>query len=215
MTRVDLHGLQSTLRVDQRTVAYYPLHSLRPQLATPLEKLPATVKILLENVLRYAAGGLFSADDVAALAAWQPGLTTRRDFPCLPSRVLLQDFTGVPVVVDLATMRDAVAQLGGDPRRVNPVIPADLVIDHSVQVDIFGVPGAFGRNVAFEYQRNRERYMLLRWAQQAFANLRVVPPGTGIVHQVNLEYLAQVVSVQAVGGAELAYPDTLIGTDSH
>src|SRR3989442_8221061 len=207
--------MQSTLRVDNRTIAYYPVHALSPHLATPLERLPATVKILLENVLRHAAGGLFSADDIATLAAWQPGLTSRRDFPCLPSRVLLQDFTGVPVVVDLATMRDAVAQLGGDPRSVNPVIPADLVIDHSVQVDIFGMPGAFGRNVAYEYQRNRERYLLLRWAQQAFANLRVVPPGTGIVHQVNLEYLAQVVSVQTAAGLELAYPDTLVGTDSH
>ncbi len=215
MTRLDPHAAPSTLRVDNRTIAYYPLHALRPQLATPLERLPATVKILLENVVRHAAGGLFSADDVATLAAWQPGLTSRREFPCLPSRVLLQDFTGVPVVVDLATMRDAVAQLGGDPRRVNPVIPADLVIDHSVQVDISGVPGAFGRNVAYEYQRNRERYMLLRWSQQAFANLRVVPPGTGIVHQVNLEYLAQVVSLQLVNGVTLAYPDTLIGTDSH
>jgi aconitate hydratase len=177
--------------------------------------LPATVKILLENVLRHAGGGLFTADDVATLASWRPGLTSRREFPCLPARVLLQDFTGVPVVVDLAAMRDAVAQLGGDPRRVNPVVPADLVIDHSVQVDVFGVPGAFGRNVAYEYQRNGERYMLLRWAQRAFDNLRVVPPGTGIVHQVNLEYLAQVVSVHKSDGAELAHPDTLVGTDSH
>jgi aconitate hydratase len=191
------------------------VQSVRPQLATPLERLPATVKILLENVLRHAGGRLFTADDVATLAAWRPGLTSRREFPCLPARVLLQDFTGVPVVVDLAAMRDAVAQLGGDPRRVNPIVPADLVIDHSVQVDVFGVPGAFGRNVAYEYQRNGERYMLLRWAQRALDNLRVVPPGTGIVHQVNLEYLAQVVSVHTSDGAELAHPDTLVGTDSH
>ncbi len=215
MTRFDPHDLRSTLRAGGRTVDYYPLQVLREELATPLDRLPATVKILLENVLRHAGGGRFSADDVATVAAWRPGLTSRRDFPFLPARVLLQDFTGVPVVVDLAAMRDAVAQLGGDPRRVNPVVPADLVIDHSVQVDVYGVPGAFGRNVAYEYQRNRERYMLLRWAQQAFDNLRVVPPGTGIVHQVNLEYLAQVVSVREADGVELACPDTLIGTDSH
>lgn len=206
---------RSALRVGARSVEYYPLKSVRQQLATPLERLPVTVKILFENVLRHAHGGLFTADDIAALAAWRPGLTSRREFPCLPARVLLQDFTGVPVVVDLAAMRDAVTQLGGDPRRVNPVVPADLVIDHSVQVDVFGGPDAFGRNVAYEYQRNGERYQLLRWAQRAFDNLRVVPPGTGIVHQVNLEYLAQVVSATKTDGGELAYPDTLVGTDSH
>jgi aconitate hydratase len=196
-------------------VGYYPLPALRDKLATPLDRLPATVKILLENVLRHAGGGRFAPDDVATIAAWRPGLMSRRDFPFLPARVLLQDLTGVPVVVDLAAMRDAVAQLGGDPRRVDPVVPADLVIDHSVQVDVYGVPGAFSSNVTHEYQRNRERYMLLRWAQQGFDNLRVVPPGTGIVHQVNLEYLAQVVAVREADGAELACPDTLIGTDSH
>ncbi len=196
-------------------MTYYPLQALRDRLATPLDRLPVTVKILLENVLRHAGSVPFTDDDVARAAAWQPGLAQRREFPFLPARVLLQDFTGVPVVVDLAAMRDAVAQLGGDPRRVNPVVPADLVIDHSVQVDVFGMAGAFARNVEYEYQRNRERYMLLRWAQRAFDNLRVVPPGTGIVHQVNLEYLAQVVRILEDGGAEVACPDTLVGTDSH
>src|SRR2546422_7834911 len=196
-------------------VAYYPLQALRARMATPLERLPVTVKILLENALRHAGTAPFSEDDVAALAAWRPGVSPRREAAFLPSRVLLQDFTGVPVVVDLAAMRDAVAELGGDSRRVNPVVPADLVIDHSVQVDVFGMPGAFARNVEFEYQRNRERYMLLRWSQQAFDRLRVVPPGTGIVHQVNLEFLAHVVGVKQVDGTDVACPDTLVGTDSH
>ncbi len=214
MTRSDPRSSRATLSAGGRTVTYYPLEALRTRLATPLDRLPVTVKILLENVVRHAGRAPFSDDDVARVAAWQPGLVQRREFPFLPARVLLQDFTGVPVVVDLAAMRDAVAQLGGDPRRVNPVVPADLVIDHSVQVDVFGMAGAFARNVEYEYQRNRERYMLLRWAQRAFDNLRVVPPGTGIVHQVNLEYLAQVVCVRD-GGAEVACPDTLVGTDSH
>ncbi len=215
MTRSDPRNSRATLTAGGRTVTYYPLQALRDRLATPLDRLPVTVKILLENVLRHAGSVPFTDDDVARAAAWQPGLAQRREFPFLPARVLLQDFTGVPVVVDLAAMRDAVAQLGGDPRRVNPVVPADLVIDHSVQVDVFGMAGAFARNVEYEYQRNRERYMLLRWAQRAFDNLRVVPPGTGIVHQVNLEYLAQVVRVLEDGGAEVACPDTLVGTDSH
>src|SRR5438876_715921 len=215
VNRPDAWSPRSTLAAGGRTVAYYPLQTLRQQLATPLERLPVTVKILLENVLRHAGTAPFSEDDIAALAAWRPGVTPRREAAFLPSRVLLQDFTGVPVVVDLAAIRDAVAQLGGASRRVNPVVPADLVIDHSVQVDVFGMPGAFARNVEFEYQRNRERYLLLRWAQRAFDRLRVVPPGTGIVHQVNLEYLAQVVAVQEVNGTDIACPDTLVGTDSH
>src|SRR5206468_1613022 len=215
VNRPDAWSPRSTLAAGGRTVAYYPLQTLRQQLATPLERLPVTVKILLENVLRHAGTAPFSEDDIAALAAWRPGVNPRREAAFLPSRVLLQDFTGVPVVVDLAAIRDAVAQLGGASRRVNPVVPADLVIDHSVQVDVFGMPGAFARNVEFEYQRNRERYLLLRWAQRAFDRLRVVPPGTGIVHQVNLEYLAQVVAVQKVNGTDIACPNTLVGTDSH
>src|SRR2546422_3302975 len=196
-------------------VAYSRAPARHARRATPLERLPVTVKILLENALRHAGTAPFSEDDVAALAAWRPGLSPRREAAFLPSRVLLQDFTGVPVVVDLAAMRDAVAHRGGASRGVNPGVPADLVIDHSVQVDVFGMPGAFARNVEFEYQRNRERYLLLRWAQRAFDRLRVVPPGTGIVHQVNLEYLAQVVAVEAVHGTHGARPATLAGPDSH
>ncbi|HXF82510.1 MAG TPA: aconitate hydratase AcnA, partial [bacterium] len=190
--------------------------ALGDRVAVGLERLPFTVKVLLENVLRQAGQGPFGDDDVATVAAWQPGALSGAEFPFLPGRVLLQDFTGVPVIVDLAAMRDALRTLGGDPRRVNPIVPADLVIDHSVQVDVFGSPEAFARNVALEYERNRERYLLLRWAQRAFDNLRVVPPGTGIVHQVNLEYLARVVDVRPEpDGAPVARPDTLVGTDSH
>ena len=171
---------------------YWRLDALADRI--DLDGAPITVKILLENVLRNAGGGLIEPSDVETLAAWRPGTATEAEIPFMPSRVLLQDFTGVPAIVDLAAMRDAMADLGGDPARVNPLVPADLVIDHSVQVDMFGTPGAFAFNVAREYERNGERYQLLRWAQTAFRDLRVVPPGTGIVHQVNLEYLATVVA---------------------
>ncbi len=180
-----------------------------------LDRAPVTLKILLENVLRHAGGGMVDADDVLTLAAWRPGAPAEAEIPFMPSRVLLQDFTGVPAVVDLAAMRDAMAALGGDPARVNPLVPADLVIDHSVQVDMFGSPGAFAFNVAREYERNGERYQLLRWAQTAFRDLRVVPPGTGIIHQVNLEFLATVVADRDDAHGRVAFPDTLVGTDSH
>jgi aconitate hydratase len=181
--------------------------------------MPVTVKILLENVLRNAGRGIVRESDVAALAAWRPGAagSTEIEIPFLPARVIMQDFTGVPAVVDLAAMRDAMADLGGDPARVNPLVPADLVIDHSVQVDRYGTPDSFAFNVGREYERNGERYQLLRWAQTAFGDLRVVPPGTGIVHQVNLEFLATVVARRRDpdGRGEIAFPDTLVGTDSH
>jgi aconitate hydratase len=182
-----------------------------------LDRAPVTLKILLENVLRHAGSGVIQPGDVEALAAWRPGVAAEAEVPFMPARVLLQDFTGVPAIVDLAVMRDAMAELGGDPARVNPLVPADLVIDHSVQVDMFRTPGAFAFNVEREYERNGERYQLLRWAQTAFRDLRVVPPGTGIVHQVNLEFLASVVTdVPAGDGSHrIAYPDTLVGTDSH
>ena len=173
------------------------------------------MKILLENVLRNAARGAVSETDVRALASWRPGGAVEADVPFLPARVLLQDFTGVPAVVDLAAMRDAMAELGGDPARINPLVPADLVIDHSVQVDRYATPEAFAYNVEREYERNGERYQLLRWAQTAFGDLTVVPPGTGIVHQVNLEYLAKVVQRRAEDGEQISFPDTLVGTDSH
>ena len=181
-----------------------------------LDAAPVTVKILLENLLRHAGGGVVTEADVTTLAAWRPGRPAEAEIPFMPSRVVLQDFTGVPAIVDLAVMRDAMADLGGDPAAVNPLVPADLVIDHSVQVDRFGTPGAFAFNVEREYERNGERYQLLRWAQTAFRDLRVVPPGTGIVHQVNLEYLATVVADRTDGsGGRIAFPDTLVGTDSH
>ena len=199
---------------------YYSLSALsgdaRP--ALDLARLPVTVKILLENVVRHAGDGIVREADVLALAAWRPGAAaaTEVEIPFMPARVIMQDFTGVPAVVDLAAMRDAMAELGGDPARVNPLVPADLVIDHSVQVDHYGTPGAFTFNVEREYERNGERYQLLRWAQTAFDDLRVVPPGTGIVHQVNLEYLASVVARRrGPEGREVAFPDTLVGTDSH
>ncbi len=192
-----------------------PSGSTAVGLATPLERAPMTLKILLENVLRHAGRGVVSEDDVRTLAAWQPGSAAEVEVPFMPARVLLQDFTGVPAIVDLAMMRDAMAGLGGDPARINPLVPADLVIDHSVQVDQFGTPRAFAFNVEREYERNGERYQLLRWSQEAFEGLRVVPPGTGIVHQVNLEYLASVVTTRADEDGPVAFPDTLVGTDSH
>ena len=201
---------RSTLTVGDREFAYYPLSAAG---ATDLERLPYTVKVLLENMIRGAATSpdLVSADDVRALASWDPTRPGEAELPFMPARVILQDFTGVPCVVDLAAMRDAMAELGGDPARINPLVPADLVIDHSVQVDQFGSDAAFLINVDREYERNGERYALLRWAQQAFRDFRVVPPGTGIVHQVNLEFLADVVAER--DGVLL--PDSLVGTDSH
>ena len=212
---IDPAQARSVLRVGERSYAYYRLDAAG---ADGLARLPYTVKVLLENAVRHAAesSGLVSPADVRALAAWDPSQPAEAELPFMPARVILQDFTGVPCVVDLAAMRDAVASMGGDPSRVNPLVPADLVIDHSVQVDLFGSELAFAGNVEREYERNGERYALLRWAQQAFHNFRVVPPGTGIVHQVNLEFLADVVTARPDGDGELvAFPDTLVGTDSH
>jgi len=203
-------GARATLRVGGREYGYFALDAAG---AVDLERLPYTVKVLLENMLRGAAThpDLVGDDDVRALAGWSPTEPAEAELPFMPARVILQDFTGVPCVVDLAAMRDAMAELGGDPSKINPLVPADLVIDHSVQVDQFGSDAAFLINVDREYERNGERYALLRWAQQAFADFRVVPPGTGIVHQVNLEYLADVVSERE----GILLPDTLVGTDSH
>ena len=173
--------------------------------------LPVTVRILLENLLRHAGGGIVDPSDVETLASWRPGVAAEAEIPFMPSRVIMQDLTGVPAVVDLAVMRDAMADLGGDPAKVNPLVPVDLVIDHSVHVDRFGTRDSFAFNVEREYDRNGERYQLLRWAQTSFRNLRIVPPGTGIVHQVNLEFLAPVVDDRD----GVAFPDTLVGTDSH
>jgi aconitate hydratase len=192
---------RSELNVGGRT---YEIHRLDG--VDGVERLPYTLRVLLENVLR--TGG---EADVAAVAGWVAGEEPSREISFCPTRVLLQDFTGVPAIVDLAAMRNAMADFGGDAAKINPMIPAELVIDHSVQVDEFGSRFAFQRNVELEFERNRERYGFLRWGQTAFGDLKVVPPGTGIVHQVNLEYLARV--VESRNG--LAFPDTLVGTDSH
>ncbi|MEX1343696.1 MAG: aconitate hydratase AcnA [Candidatus Limnocylindrales bacterium] len=200
------------LNVGDREATIYRLDAVSDRLA----QLPFTVKILLENVLRSSAAGTATADDVAALASWRPNSGSDVEIPFMPGRVLLQDFTGVPAVVDFAAMRDAMDELGGDPALVNPLVPASLVIDHSVQIDRFGSSDAFAFNVAREYERNGERYQLLRWAQTALRDFRVVPPGTGIVHQVNLEFLGDVVSLREDDtGETVAFPDSLVGTDSH
>lgn len=180
-----------------------------------LARLPRSIRVLLENLLRYEDGVSVTRDDIAAVAAWMPRDSGRREIAFRPARVVLQDFTGVPAVADLAAMRDAMADLGGDPRRINPLRPADLVIDHSVIVDYFGSPEALQRNSELEFARNRERYEFLRWGQQAFDRFRVVPPATGIVHQVNIEYLAPVVFSEESDGGWAAFPDTVVGTDSH
>jgi aconitate hydratase len=180
-----------------------------------ISKLPFSIKVLLEAVLRNCDGKLIKESEVAGLAAWNAKSPARREVPFKPARVILQDFTGVPAVVDLAALRSAMQRLGGDPSKINPLVPVDLVIDHSVQVDVFGIPTALQKNAEIEFKRNRERYEFLRWGQQAFANFRVVPPATGIVHQVNLEFLAKVVQASKQGGETVLYPDTLVGTDSH
>ncbi|MDO5496009.1 MAG: aconitate hydratase, partial [bacterium] len=180
-----------------------------------LESLPFSLKVLAENLLRTEDGANVTADHIRALAEWDPEAVSETEIQFTPARVVMQDFTGVPCVVDLATMREAMADLGGDPSKINPLAPAELVIDHSVQIDVFGTRDAFRKNVEIEYGRNRERYQFLRWGQGAFDDFKVVPPGTGIVHQVNIEYLARVVMTREVDGVLAAYPDTCVGTDSH
>ena len=180
-----------------------------------IDTLPYSIRVLLENLLRYEDGKTVTREDIEAVANWDPSATPSTEIAFRPSRVLLQDFTGVPAVVDLAAMRDQFAKMGGDPSRINPLQPADLVIDHSVQVDSYGLLRSFEDNVKREFERNQERYQFLKWGQSAFENMRVVPPGTGIVHQVNLEYLASVVFTRDVNGQCIAYPDSLVGTDSH
>ncbi len=199
-----------TLTVGDRTVGIYRLDALQD--AYDVARLPFSLKVLLENLLRTEGNGSVTAADIEALATWDPAAEPSKEIAFTPARVVMQDFTGVPAVVDLAAMRDAMAQMGGDPAMINPLVPAELVIDHSVQVDAYGTRDAFTRNAEREFHRNQERYAFLRWGQEAFDNFAVVPPDTGIVHQVNLEYLARVVFVDGDG---LAYPDTLVGTDSH
>src|SRR5580692_7223888 len=198
-----------SLRAGGRTYEIYRLAALE-RAGFQLPRIPFSIKILLENLLRFEDGATVKRSDIEYVAAWDPSAPAR-EINFRPARVLLQDFTGVPCVVDLAAMRDALTKLGADPRRANPLIPVDLVIDHSVQVDKFGTSDSFSVNALMEFQRNQERYALLKWGQSSFENFRVVPPDTGIVHQVNLEYLAPVVFVKD----GQAYPDTVVGTDSH
>ncbi|MBI1885337.1 MAG: aconitate hydratase AcnA [Chloroflexi bacterium] len=215
MARPDPFGALSSLGTGAGAVGYFRLERLTELGVGDLSRLPHTVKILLENLLRRFDGEIVVEEDVLALARWRPGAASGRELHFLPARVLLQDLTGIPVAADLAALRSEVQRQGGDPEQVNPDIPVDLVVDHSVQVDAFGIADAFKINVDREYERNRERYAFLRWAQQAFRNFRVVPPGAGIVHQVNLEYLAKVVQTAEEDGRTIAFPDTLVGTDSH
>jgi len=208
-------GSRATLDLPEGKTTIFRLDALEREGVSELARLPYSIRVLLENVLRQAAGGLATEAEVAAVAGWSPQPDRSAELPFRPARVVLQDFTGVPAVVDLAAMRDAMAELGGPAERINPRVQTDLVVDHSVQVDHYGAPEAFARNVAKEMQRNAERYALLRWAEQAFSSFRVVPAGTGIVHQVNLEYLASVVALGERDGERVAFPDTLVGTDSH
>lgn len=205
----------STLQTGSGAYEIYRLDRLEGLDGARLERIPFSIRILLENALRQNAAGRAARQDVLNLAFWQPQQENRPIFPFYPGRVIMQDFTGLPVLVDLAAVRSAMAKMGGDPRRVNPVIPVDVVIDHSVQVDYYGTPEALRLNAEMEFKRNRERYEMLHWGQKAFQNFRVVPPATGIVHQVNLEYLAQLVLTRSQDGRTVAFPDTLVGTDSH
>jgi aconitate hydratase len=206
---------RSTFSLAGESVDYFSLPALEQSIGPSVGRLPYSLKILLENLLRREDQAFVRADDIRALAEWTPARSNSREISFMPARVLLQDFTGVPCVVDLAAMRDGILQLGGRAEQVNPVQPVELVIDHSVQVDHFGAPEALKLNADLEYHRNRERYVFLRWGQNAFQNFRVVPPETGIVHQVNIEYLARVVCRSTSNGRAIAYPDTVFGTDSH
>src|SRR5437016_9363280 len=204
-------GAKATLTVGQRSYEIFRLDAL--QAKYDIARLPFSLRVLLENLLRNEDGEAIRAQDIEALATWDAKAQQTAEIAFTPARVLMQDFTGVPAVVDLAAMRDAMRDMGGDPNKINPLVPAELVIDHSVQVDVFGSRLAFERNAELEFERNQERYAFLRWGQAASHNFTVVPPDTGIVHQVNLEYLARVTFVDEKRG--LAYPDTLVGTDSH
>src|SRR5215216_5228804 len=207
---VNSFDAKATLQVGEESYQIFRLDAVDGS-----DPLPYSLKILLENLLRTEDGANITADDIQALAGWDPNAEPSKEIQFTPARVIMQDFTGVPCVVDLATMREAMADLGGDATKINPLAPAELVIDHSVIADVFGTADAFERNVQIEYGRNRERYQFLRWGQTAFDDFKVVPPGTGIVHQVNIEHLARVIFTREVDGDIHAYPDTCVGTDSH
>ena len=214
MASQDSFGAKGTLDVDGKSYEIFRLGAVSGD-GLDVDSLPFSLKVLLENLLRTEDGADITADDIRAIAGWDADADPSQEIQFTPARVIMQDFTGVPCVVDLATMREAMADLGGDPSKINPLAPAEMVIDHSVIADVFGTPEAFGRNVEIEYERNRERYQFLRWGQGAFDDFKVVPPGTGIVHQVNIEHLARTVFTREVDGELQAYPDTCVGTDSH
>ena len=211
----DSFGARATIEVDGDSIDIFRLEALSKAGLGDVRRLPYSIRVLLENLIRFEDGETVTKADIEAVAKWDPKAAPSTEIAYRPSRVLLQDFTGVPAVVDLAAMRERFAQMGGDPGRINPLQPADLVIDHSVQVDSYGLLRSFEENVEREFERNRERYQFLKWGQKAFQNMQVVPPGTGIVHQVNLEYLARVVFARDIDGKTVAYPDSLVGTDSH
>jgi len=208
-------GAKATLKVGGQSYTYFSLRRLENEGLVNLSRMPFSIRILLENVLRNEDGYLVREEDVKKITSYDAKKVTPQEIPYMPARVVLQDFTGVPAVVDLAAMRDAMNHFKGDPAKINPIVRSDLVIDHSVQVDVFGIPEAFVINAEKEFERNRERYTLLRWAQKGFKNFSVVPPDTGIIHQINLEYFAKVVMTGSLNGETVAYPDTLVGTDSH
>ena len=211
----DPFGVRSQFDTGAGQATLYSLKKLEEAGLGAISKLPFSIRVLLEAVLRNCDGFTVTEEDVKNLAAWNAEAPAKQEVPFKPYRVVLQDFTGVPAVVDLAAMRSAMERIGGDPEKINPLIPVDLVIDHSVQVDHFGSDQALPQNVEIEFKRNQERYEFLRWGQQAFDNFRVVPPNVGIVHQVNLEYLAKVVAIRETEDGPVALPDTLVGTDSH
>ena len=215
MSAQDPFAARQVLKTQAGPVTIWRLSALAKAGLGAVDRLPYSLKVLLENLLRHVDGFQVTADDVRRLAAWEAKAPAAVELPFTPARVILQDFTGVPCLVDLAAMRSGLARAGGDPTRINPLVPCDLVIDHSVQVDAYGSPEALSTNIQKEFERNRERYEFLRWGAKAFRNFRVVPPGTGIVHQVNLEYLASVVMTKPANGDTVAFPDTLVGTDSH
>src|SRR5271168_1340989 len=208
----DSFKAKTTLDVGKQKYEILSLAALKSHGA---DRLPFSLKILLENLLRFEDGVNVKRSDIEALLRWDPKAPPQHEIAFTPSRVIMQDFTGVPCIVDLAAMREAIVRLGGDPQRVNPLAPAELVIDHSVQVDEYGAANSLEHNNQIEFQRNGERYMFLRWGQTAFSNFKVVPPNTGIVHQVNIERLARVIFSDDTGTKKTAYPDTLVGTDSH
>ena len=214
MASQDSFGAKSTLDVDGKSYEIFRLDKVVGD-GLDVASLPFSLKVLLENLLRTEDGADITADHIKAIAGWDADADPDQEIQFTPARVIMQDFTGVPCVVDLATMREAMAELGGDATRINPLAPAEMVIDHSVIADVFGSADAFERNVEIEYERNRERYQFLRWGQGAFDDFKVVPPGTGIVHQVNIEHLARTIFTREVDGVLQAYPDTCVGTDSH